>query len=416
MARDRTPEAGRSGPSRRQFLLGGAVAGAGAVVAVGADALTRRSARSDDATTSPPEVGEALHGTETVDFHGTYQAGIATAPPQAYATLVALDLHTQTDRDGLRRMMQLLTDDAARLTQGVAALADSEPELALVPSRLTVTFGFGPELVRRAATVDAPSWLRPLPAFGIDRLQDAWSDGDLLIQVAADDRMTVAHTVRMLLKDTRSFARLRWTQPGFRRARGSQASGTTMRNLFGQVDGTVNPAPGTADFDELVWIRDGWLAGGTGVVVRRIAMNLDKWDELDRSGREQSVGRYLSNGAPLTGAQEHDEPDFEATTAIGFPVIPEFSHVRRARSEDTRQRIFRRAYNYDDAPVGEQISSSGLLFVSYQADVDAQFVPLQQRLDELDLLNEWTTPIGSAVFAIPPGCAEGGFIGETLLT
>ncbi|WP_432457125.1 Dyp-type peroxidase [Cellulomonas iranensis] len=416
MARDRTPEAGRSGPSRRQFLLGGAVAGAGAVVAVGADALTRRSTRSDHATTAPPEVGEALHGTETVDFHGPHQAGIATAPPQAYATLVALDLHTQTDRDGLRRMMQLLTDDAARLTQGVAALADSEPELALVPSRLTVTFGFGPELVRRATTGDAPSWLRPLPAFGIDRLQEAWSDGDLLIQVAADDRMTVAHTVRMLLKDTRSFARLRWTQPGFRRARGSQASGTTMRNLFGQVDGTVNPAPGTADFDQLVWIRDGWLAGGTGVVVRRIAMNLDKWDELDRSGREQSVGRYLSNGAPLTGAQEHDEPDFEATTAIGFPVIPEFSHVRRARSEDTRQRIFRRAYNYDDAPVGEQISSSGLLFVSYQADVDAQFVPLQQRLDELDLLNEWTTPIGSAVFAVPPGCAEGGFIGETLLT
>jgi dye decolorizing peroxidase len=418
MARDRTSEAGRSGPSRRQFLLGGAVAGAGAgaVVAVGADALTRLSTRSDDATTSPPEVGEALHGTETVDFYGRYQAGIATAPPQAYATLVALDLHAQTDRDGLRRMMQLLTDDAARLTRGVAALADSEPELALVPSRLTVTFGFGPELVRRATTVGAPSWLRPLPAFGIDRLQDAWSDGDLLIQVAADDRMTVAHTVRMLLKDTRSFARLRWTQPGFRRARGSQASGTTMRNLFGQVDGTVNPAPGTADFDQLVWIRDGWLAGGTGTVVRRIAMNLDKWDELDRSGREQSVGRYLSDGAPLTGAQEHDEPDFEATTAIGFPVIPEFSHMRRARSEDTRQRIFRRAYNYDDAPVGEQISNSGLLFVSYQADIDAQFVPLQRRLDELDLLNEWTTPIGSAVFAVPPGCAEGGFVGETLLT
>ena len=31
------------------------------------------------------------------------------------------------------------------------------------------------------------------------------------------------------------------------------------------------------------------------------------------------------------------------------------------------------------------------------------------------LLNEWTTPIGSAVFAIPPGCVEGGYIGDTLL-
>ncbi|MDN5659423.1 MAG: Dyp-type peroxidase, partial [Brevibacterium aurantiacum] len=50
----------------------------------------------------------------------------------------------------------------------------------------------------------------------------------------------------------------------------------------------------------------------------------------------------------------------------------------------------------------------------YQADATAQFVPIQQRLDELDLLNEWTTPIGSAVFAIPPGCDENGFIGDTL--
>jgi dye decolorizing peroxidase len=32
------------------------------------------------------------------------------------------------------------------------------------------------------------------------------------------------------------------------------------------------------------------------------------------------------------------------------------------------------------------------------------------------LLNQWTTPIGSAVFAIPPGCQEGGYIGDTLLS
>jgi dye decolorizing peroxidase len=410
MSRDRTPQAGRGGPTRRQLLLGGAVAGVGAAAAVGADALGRRAG-----TPADPETREALHGTETVAFFGAHQAGIAAAPPQAHTTLVALDLHPATDRDALRRMMRLLTDDAARLSQGRSALADSEPELAVVPARLTVTFGFGPELVRRAAPEAAPTWLRPLPAFTIDRLQDAWSHGDLLIQVAADDPMTVAHAVRMLLKDTRSFADLRWTQPGFRRSRGAEASGTTMRNLFGQVDGTVNPQPGTADFDDLVWIADGPLAGGTGLVLRRIAMNLDTWDELDRPGREQSTGRFLASGAPLTGTAEHDEPDFDATTALGFPVIPEFSHIRRARSEDTRQRIVRRGYNYDGPPVDGAISDSGLLFVSFQADVDAQFVPLQRRLDELDLLTQWTTPIGSAVFVIPPGCAEGGFVGDTLL-
>lgn len=412
MARDRTDGRGRAGLTRRQVLQGGAVAGAGAVTAVGADALHRRDLRpAADSGSLEPGVGAA-----TVPFHGVHQAGVDTAA-QAHTTLVALDLLPGTDRDALRRMMQLLTDDAARLSQGEPALADSEPELAVVPARLTVTFGFGPELVRRAAgPTQLPSWLRPLPAFSVDRLEHAWSGGDLLLHVGADDPLTVAHALRMLLKDTRSFATVRWSQPGFRRAHGSEPVGTTMRNLFGQVDGTVNVTPGTDDFEELVWVRDGWLAGGTSLVLRRIRMDLDRWDRLDRSGREQATGRKLSTGAPLTGTEEHDEPDFEATTALGFPVIPEFSHLRRARSEDPRHRIFRRSYNYDDAPSGDQISSSGLLFLAYQADVDAQFVPLQRRLDELDLLNEWTTPVGSAVFAIPPGCAEGGFIGETLLT
>jgi dye decolorizing peroxidase len=190
-----------------------------------------------------------------------------------------------------------------------------------------------------------------------------------------------------------------------------------MRNLFGQVDGTVNPGPGTSDFDDLVWSaaqNPAWLSGGTGFVLRRIAMDLDKWDLLDRSGREIAVGRTLATGAPLTGTREHDEPDFDATNGVGFPVIPAFAHIRRARSADRRERIHRRGYSYDERGTGGDLSDSGLLFASYQADVDAQFVPLQRQLDALDLLNEWTTPIGSAVFALPPGCESDGFIGDTL--
>lgn len=406
--RDRRQRPDRSGATRRQFLLGGAVAGVGAATAIGVDAAL-------GATRAPaPAASVPLNGDVTVPFHGAHQAGIDT-DAQAHGVFLALDLRPETDREALTRMMRILSDDAARMTQGLPALADSEPELAVAPARLTVTFGFGPELVRRAGGA-APAWLAPLPAFGIDRLESGYSDGDLLIQVAADDPLTVAHASRMLLKDARTFAELRWTQQGFRRAHGSVRAGTTMRNLFGQVDGTSNPQPGTADFDEVVWTRgQGWLDGGTGLVVRRIAMDLDTWDRLDRPGRDQSLGRFQSTGAPLTGTDEFDEPDFEATTAIGFPVIPEFSHVRRSRSDDPRERIFRRAYNYDDTPVSGAISNAGLVFVSFQADVGAQFVPLQRRLDELDLLNEWTTPIGSAVFAVPPGCSEGGFIGDTLL-
>lgn len=403
------PDSGarRHASTRRQFLFGGAVAGVGAAAAIGID-LALTAPTDTAAVPSTP-----LNGDEIVPFHGTHQAGIDT-DAQAHGTFVALDLRDDVDLPALRRLMRILTDDAERLTQGRAALADSEPELALSPARLTITFGFGPGFVVRAGGA-APTWLRPLPAFAIDRLQDEFSHGDLLLQIAADDPLTVAHATRMLLKDARGFATIRWTQQGFRRAYGSVAPGTTMRNLFGQVDGTANPRPGTTEFDTVVWTADGWLAGGTGMVVRRIHMDLDKWDRLDRSGREQSVGRTLSNGAPLTGVNEHDEPDFAATTAIGFPVIPEFSHVRRSRPDNASQRIFRRAYNYDERPANADVSDSGLVFVSFQADIDAQFTPIQRRLDDLDLLNEWTTPIGSAVFAVPPGCAEGGYIGETLL-
>ncbi|WEK62138.1 MAG: Dyp-type peroxidase [Candidatus Microbacterium colombiense] len=397
----------RSGSTRRQFLLGGAVAGVGAAAAIGVDyALTRTDA-------APAAPSTPMNGESTVPFFGAHQAGVDTAA-QAHGSFLALDLLDTTDRDGLMRLLRILTDDAARLTQGLPALADSEPELALSPARLTVTFGFGPRLVARAAA-QAPDWLAPLPAFTVDRLLPEFGDGDLLLQIAGDDPLTVAHAARMLLKDSRSFATLRWSQSGFRRAYGTERPGTTMRNLFGQVDGTTNPQPGTKNFDEVVWSADGWLTGGTGIVVRRIRMDLDKWDRLDRSGREASVGRTLANGAPLTGSKEFDEPDFTANTAIGFPVIPQFAHIRRARGDDGVQ-IFRRAYNYDERPSGVGVSESGLIFVSFQADVARQFTPMQRRLDELDLLNEWTTPIGSAVFAVPPGCREGGFIGETLLS
>ncbi|MBC7442366.1 MAG: Dyp-type peroxidase [Ramlibacter sp.] len=397
--------------SRRHLLLGGAAAGIGAAGALGVDLAVKAGAAAPAHTAEP-----VFSGSDTVPFFGVHQAGVDTVP-QAHASFVALRLHGEVDRAGLRRLMRILTDDAARLTQGDAALADSEPELAVVPARLTVTFGFGAALVARAGGA-APGWLKPLPAFTVDRLEPAWTGGDLLLQIAADDPMTVAHATRMLLKDVRSFATVHWVQPGFRRSAGSEKPGTTMRNLFGQVDGTANPVSGTDDFDTLVWGPAGnpaWLAGGTGFVLRRISMDLDKWDRLDRSGRESALGRTLATGAPLTGEKERDEPDFAATTPLGFPVIPEYSHLRRARSEDRSQRIHRRGYNYDDTPTGTAVSNSGLLFVAFQADVDAQFVPIQQRLDTLDLLNQWITPIGSAVFAIPPGCTAGGFIGDTLL-
>jgi len=403
------------GVARRRLLFGGAAAGLGAVAAAGGHLVGSRGPAAELDRAGLDEAGS--NGRETVPFYGLHQAGIAT-PPGAYAAFVALDLREGIGRDRIRSWLRMLSDDAAALTQGEPALADSEPELARNPARLTVTFGFGPGLVAAIAPGLAPAWLGPLPAFGIDALQERWSGGDLLLQLCADDPLTLAHAQRMLLKDSRAFAVVRWIQPGFRHAYGSEPAGTTMRNLFGQVDGSANAVPGTEEFDRVVWGDaeiPAWLEGGTSMVIRRIAMNLDTWDELDRRGREEAVGRRLSNGAPLTGENEHDEPDFDAVTGLGFTVIPDYAHMRRARPENPRQRIYRRGYNYDAAPEpGGPVSNAGQIFVAFQADVAAQFVPIQQRLDQLDLLNEWTTPIGSAVFAVPPGAREGGFVGEEL--
>ncbi|MFC4056730.1 Dyp-type peroxidase [Planomonospora corallina] len=417
--------------TRRGLLTGGAAAAVGAVAACAADPApaSRTGAgggrnpsaggpapASAAASTAAPAA--APGGTAVEPFHGVHQAGIAT-PPQTHAAFVGLDLRPGADREAIARMMRLLTDDARRLTQGAPALADTEPELAVLPARLTVTFGFGPGLFTAAGAGHLrPESVAPLPGFSVDKLQDRWNGGDLLLQICADDALTVAHALRMTVKDARSFARVRWIQRGFRRPPHVQAPGLTQRNVMGQLDGTVNPRPGTADFDRAVWMSGGpeGMRGGTTLVLRRIRAELETWDAVDRTGKEFAVGRRLDTGAPLTGSKEHDEPDFAALTPEGFTVIAEQAHIRRARVADPGLRIFRRVYNYDDGLSADGHADSGLLFASYQADIARQFVPVQERLAEADLLNEWTTPVGSAVFAIPPGCAEGGWIGETLLS
>ena len=94
------------------------------------------------------------------------------------------------------------------------------------------------------------------------------------------------------------------------------------------MDGTVNPYPGETDHEKVVYGRDGfdpWIENGTSLVLRRIHMNVDTWDEADTPAREDAVGRKLADGAPLTGSQEHDEPNFEAkgsrpTVTFGGPA------------------------------------------------------------------------------------------------
>lgn len=388
---------------RRSFLGMGLTGAAGAAVGVNAtlaaNAVRERNSAGD-------------LGTATQPFYGDHQAGIES-PPQSHGTLIAFTLRQGTDAAALQRLLRVWSTDAALLMQGKPSMGDAAGTLAVTPASLTVTIGLGYGAFELAGMqAKWPARIIGLPSFAIDRLQPEWTQGDVVLQVAAHDPTTVSHAVRELMKDARPFADVAWQQSGFMPTPGYNP-GQTARNLMGFLDGSRNPAPGTDVFATTVW-NDGaqqpWFAGGTMMAMRRIRINLDTWEKLDIAKQEAAFGRRLESGAPLSGGSELTTPDL-AKTKAGKPVIPTDSHVRRSTTD---RRIYRRPFNYDDGFTAEGINDVGLIFVSFQADID-QFVEVQTRLSELDALNTWTTPIGSAFFVIPPGTTSAdGWIGETL--
>lgn len=396
--------------SRRAVLLTG-LSGLGGVVGAAALAGCEAGATTDS---QPLSQAQAQAQATLRAFRGEHQAGVVE-PPQPYAAFVAFTLHPGTHADALRRLLTIWTDDIERLVSGRGPLTDVEPELAAVTARLSVTVGVGPR-VPRIAGAEVPGWLAPLPPFPqIDRLDPQWGQADLILQIGADSPTTVAHAQRRLITAVAPLADLAWVQRGFREP--FEGPGVPMRNLFGQVDGTVQPDVAGADAD-LLWVGPSgpaWLRGGSALVIRRIAMDLDRWDTVDRVDRENAIGRRLSDGAPVTGGDLHSAPDLSAVDELGFHRIDDAAHLRRAQGRAPHERFLRRPYTYDDPPEAGATSNSGLIFAAYCADPVRQFVPVQQRLAEKDLLNLWTTPIGSAVFAILPGAREGEILGHSLL-
>ncbi len=408
MAHPESSASGSSGLGRRGFLgyVGSAVAGAAAGTAGGAAVASTQVAGAADP--APPG--------RQVSPHGVHQPGVA-APTPSLVEVVALDLHPDVERDALARLLRLWTGDIEAITTGRAAPGDPAPWLAAGMADLTVTVGFGGGAFTSRLLGTPPPGLVDVPPMRHDRLQPRWCGGDVALLVGGRDGTTVSHAVRRLVADAAPFARQRWRQVGFWNGTDEQGRPMTGRNLFGQVDGSGNPSAGSREFDQTVWIDRGPWAGGTSLVVRRIAMHLDTWSELTRDEQERAVGRRLSDGAPLTGGDEHSDLDLAARRG-GRLVIPGDAHARMAHpSLNGGARIFRRGASYtQDRDTGSgTVTESGLVFMSFQASVADQFVPVQRALDESDALNEWTTAIGSATFAILPGFEAGDWLGAEIL-
>ncbi|MFG3340188.1 Dyp-type peroxidase [Glycomyces sp. NPDC048151] len=424
--------------SRRAALAGATVAAAvGAGVGMGI-------------ASSQGDGGEAAGADGAVEpFFGARQSGIET-PAQGHALFASFALSDKAmtgetlDQAAMRANLQALLRDwsavAAALAAGEAppkAKIDGDDQFdaeavaaGLDPARLTVTFGLGPGVFAKTGLEAAqPSKLVELPEFDGDKLNPAWSGGDLLLQVCGDDQQVVSGAFLELRKRAVGYGTLGWVQQGFS---SRPADGGTPRNLMGFKDGSANPEVGSSTFDERVWAVDsepGWFEGGTYLVFRKIRMRLPDWSMLTAEDQNLTFGRERDSGVPLSGGGEFDHPDFEALDASGLPAVPADSHVAVVHDAP----MVRRGYNYDYGFLTEGAVSSdaatdghldghmhaehpydaGLLFVSFQADPQA-FIDAQEKMAASDRLSEFITAEGSAVFVLPPGAPEGGYVGQGL--
>ena len=409
------------GISRRALLAGGAVAG----LAIGARDVATDTRRTSDA--GAPVAAPSAD--RVVPFWGARQAGIATAP-QRHLQFASFRL-TTSRRDDVADLLRAWTLAASRVCAGEMAAAigdpvfppaDSGEAMGIGPSRLTITFGFGPGLflsdgANRYGLADRrPAALIDLPPFSTDRLEPDRSGGDLAVQACADDPQVAFHAVRTLARMTRGVAMMQWSQTGFRAP--APADGSAARNLMGFKDGTNNiPVDNDELMDRLVWVGvqgPAWMEGGSYLVIRRIRMRIEQWDRDSLSDQSARIGRDKLSGAPLGGLREADPADLGAT-AGGQAVIASDAHIRLASdSTNGGARILRRSYSFADGVDENGGLDAGLFFACFQRDPASQFVAIQRRLADHDALNRYIVHTGSALFACPPGVRPGGWIGQGL--
>ncbi len=430
------------------------------------------SADVPDGNAKPPVSKEPEHA--AVSFFGKHQGGIAT-PQQNHLVFASFDV-TSESQSTLVELLRDWTEAAARLTAGNLAEppsaapsdapSDSGDVLGLGPGHLTLTFGFGPSLFekdgkdRYGLAAKRPTALVDLPRFDGDQLDTAYTGGDLCIQACADDSAIAFHAIRQLARmaapnDAASgyggkkagataaydakpgAASLRWLQAGFLPG---YPSADTPRNLFGFKDGTQNPGRpfpaersngktiGNGSLEDAVWVGDEgppWMRHGSYLVVRRIRMALQHWDNTALSFQEQVFGRRKTSGAPLSGGDEFAPLDLSAADTDGNPVIADNAHVRLGSAmANDGARILRRAYSYNDGikmiaerwpPWRQGLEyDAGLIFIAFQRDPRTGFIKIFDKMSKLDMLNQFTTHVGSGIFACPSGVAQGDFIGAGL--
>lgn len=382
--------------SRRQVVAGGAgalVLGAG--LGVGADRLLDRRDRATttDKSTAPPP-----------PHAGTHQLGVhlpETPPAHQLASVLTWPERSRPNPGRIKEMLAALGAD-------ILAITSSGPTKLLPdgPGDLTVQVGIGPTIVSMFGA-DLPG-ARPMPLYrGSDRIPRRLRTGDVVLLVASSDP-TVTGPVTARLTRGLDAAAVAWQQSGTR----GPSTGPTSRNPFGFHDGVIVPRDSAA-LERGVWVSSGPVASATVGVIRRFELDVSGFQALSTKRQEEVMGRRKIDGSPLSGGGPLDEIDLLAKSPTGDYLSPARSHARAAHPTFTASPLMmRRSYGFTGTR-SDGSATSGLLFVSYQNDLDT-FVRTQQRLDDQDDLMAYATATAEVSFLVLPGYDRDRPLGATL--
>lgn len=435
--------------SRRTALKALGLATASAV-AGGAVATTafRPQEQFQPATATTQQTASAL---ELFPFEGVRQAGVITDPPEA-VLLVSLQV-LATKPDDLVKIMQILTSRSREMMAGQMGTAAAEDETfpphntgelgydPLKDGRLSIMVGLGSSLFtlegkdRFGLASKKPIALKPMPRDLVgDRLAGSTMlDGDILLQISSDHPLVNFHAFRDILKNTKGLISPSWVQPGFQRYfQDTQPGEAKARGLLGFKDGTANLDVKDADLmSKLIWTgseEPAWAQGGTYVAVRIIREQIERWDRLNLSQQEASIGRTKTTGATLDNKTETTLPNY-AADPDGVKV-PLNSHIRKANprlgEESDKRRMLRRGFVYMNGIDKSGLLDAGFLFQGFCRNIEEQFEFVkrnymtnrhfpQQNTGSQDL-DEYIFCVGGGYFFVPAGVQKDDrFLADALL-